>query len=87
MRTGRRCRARRARLGRAVALADETTNFGDPNLVNLRYQKMSAVTKADIQRVAKMYLTEEQSHGDCHRAQEGRRGGAAQAVGDHHGRS
>jgi zinc protease len=46
-------------LGRAVALADETTNFGDPNLVNLSYQKMSAVTKADIQRVAKMYLTEE----------------------------
>ena len=71
-------------LGRAVALADDTTNFGDPNLVNLSYQKMSAVTKADIQRVAKMYLTEKKSHGDCHCSQEGRRGGAAQAVGDHH---
>jgi predicted Zn-dependent peptidase len=46
-------------LGRAIALADGTTNFGDPNLVNQIYQKMSAVTKADIQRVAKMYLTEE----------------------------
>jgi zinc protease len=46
-------------LGRAAALADETTNFGDPNLVNLTYQKMAAVTKADIQRVAKQYLTEE----------------------------
>ena len=46
-------------LGRAIALADDATNFGDPNLVNLVYQKMSAVTKADIQRVAKMYLTEE----------------------------
>ncbi len=46
-------------LGRAVMLADETTNFGDPNLVNQSYQKMAAVTKADIQRVAKTYLTEE----------------------------
>src|SRR5260370_25363640 len=46
-------------MGRAIALADDTTNFGDPNLVNFSYQKMAAVTKADIQRVAKMYLTEE----------------------------
>jgi zinc protease len=46
-------------LGRAIALADATTNFGDPNLVNLTYQKVAAVTKADIQRVAKKYLTEE----------------------------
>lgn len=46
-------------LGRAIALADATTNFGDPNLVNQTYQKVAAVTKADIQRVAKKYLTEE----------------------------
>jgi zinc protease len=46
-------------LGRAIALADANTNFGDPNLVNLTYQKVAAVTKADIQRVAKKYLTEE----------------------------
>lgn len=45
-------------LGRAVALADSTTNFGDPNLVNATYQKVAAVTKADIQRVARQYLTE-----------------------------
>jgi len=46
-------------LGRAIGLADDTTNFGDPNLINLTYQKVAAVTKADIQRVARKYLTEE----------------------------
>jgi len=46
-------------LGRAAALADDANNFGDPDLVNQGYQKTAAVTKADIQRVAKTYLTEE----------------------------
>jgi zinc protease len=45
-------------LGRAASLADNAVNFGDPNLVNVQYQKMSAVTKQDIMRVAKKYLTE-----------------------------
>jgi zinc protease len=45
-------------LGRAVALADNMTNFGDPNLINLTYQKVSAVTREDIMRVAKKYLVE-----------------------------
>jgi predicted Zn-dependent peptidase len=45
-------------LNRAVELADNTVNFGDPNLINLSYQKIAQVTKEDIQRVAKKYLTE-----------------------------
>jgi predicted Zn-dependent peptidase len=45
-------------LGRATALADNATNYGDPNLINLNFQKVSAVTKEDIMRVAKKYLVE-----------------------------
>jgi predicted Zn-dependent peptidase len=45
-------------LNRAAELADNAVNFGDPNLVNLNYQKISQVTKEDIQRVAKKYLIE-----------------------------
>jgi zinc protease len=45
-------------LGRAASLADDAVNFGDPNLVNVLYQKMSAVTRQDIMRVARKYLTE-----------------------------
>jgi zinc protease len=46
-------------LGRAADLAEATTNYGDPNLVNTEYQKIAAVTKEDIQRVAKKYFTQE----------------------------
>lgn len=45
-------------LNRAISLADNYTNFGDPNLINENYQKTTAVTKQDIMRVAKKYLTE-----------------------------
>jgi zinc protease len=45
-------------LGRAINLADTMVNFGDANLVNEQYQKTVAVTKQDIMRVAKKYLTE-----------------------------
>jgi zinc protease len=45
-------------LGRAVELADTTVNFGDPALVNEVYKKTIAVTKEDVMRVAKKYLTE-----------------------------
>ncbi len=41
--------------------------YGDPNLINTRFDKIQNVSKEDIQRVAKTYLTEEQSHG-CHNA-------------------
>jgi zinc protease len=46
-------------LNRAIELADTTVNFGDPNLVNETYKKTIAVTKDDVMRVAKKYLTEE----------------------------
>ena len=45
-------------LNRAVQLADDTVNFGDPNMINETYQKTVAVTKDDVVRVAKKYLTE-----------------------------
>ena len=45
-------------LNRAVELADTTVEFGDPQLVNEVYKKMIAVTKEDVMRVAKKYLTE-----------------------------
>jgi predicted Zn-dependent peptidase len=45
-------------LNRAVSLADDFVNFGDAGLVNERYQKTVAVTKQDVMRVAKKYLTE-----------------------------
>ena len=46
-------------LVRAADLAEATTNYGDPNLVNTEYQKIAAVTKEDIQRVARKYFTQE----------------------------
>jgi predicted Zn-dependent peptidase len=33
--------------------------YNDPNLINTRFEKIQSVTKEDIQRVAKTYLTEE----------------------------
>ena len=33
--------------------------YGDPNLINTRFDKIQNVGKEDIQRVAKTYLTEE----------------------------
>ncbi|HWD00438.1 MAG TPA: pitrilysin family protein [Candidatus Sulfopaludibacter sp.] len=45
-------------LNRAIELADATVNFGNTNMVNETYQKTIAVTKADVMRVAKKYLTE-----------------------------
>ncbi|MBZ5620800.1 MAG: insulinase family protein [Acidobacteriia bacterium] len=45
-------------LNRAIGLADDFVNFGDANLLNEQYRKMTAVTKQDVMRVAKKYLTE-----------------------------
>jgi len=45
-------------LNRAANLAVTVVEFGDANLVNTEYQKLGAVTKADILRVAKKYLVE-----------------------------
>ncbi|HUI57268.1 MAG TPA: pitrilysin family protein [Bryobacteraceae bacterium] len=45
-------------LNRAANLAATSVEFGDANLVNTEYQKLAAVTKVDIMRVAKKYLVE-----------------------------
>ncbi len=43
-------------LGRANSLGQYTVYYGDPNLINTRIDKVNAVTKDDVQRVAKKYL-------------------------------
>ncbi len=43
-------------LGLAINLAEAAVAWNDPNLVNTRLEKALAVTKEDIQRVAKQYL-------------------------------
>jgi len=45
-------------LNRAANLAETYVEYGDANLVNTEYVKLAAVTRADIQRVAKKYLVE-----------------------------
>jgi zinc protease len=44
---------------RAIALAQYAVFYNDPGLINTRYQRLSSVTAADVQRVAKQYLTPE----------------------------
>jgi len=44
-------------LNRAVNMAVWTVYYNDPNLINTRLDKVSAVTKEDVQRVAGKYLT------------------------------
>ena len=44
-------------LARAVLIGQYTVYYGDPNLINTRVNKVSAVTKEDVQRVANKYLT------------------------------
>lgn len=43
-------------LSRAITLGQYTTYYQDPNLINTRLDKVSAVTKEDVQRVANKYL-------------------------------
>jgi zinc protease len=43
-------------LFRAILLGQMSVFYNDPNLVNTRQTKLQAVTREDIQRVAKMYL-------------------------------
>ena len=33
--------------------------YNDPGLINTRYERLSSITAADVQRVAKQYLTPE----------------------------
>jgi zinc protease len=46
-------------LTRAIQLADFAANFGDPALINQRVDRIAKVTAADVQRVARTYLTAE----------------------------
>ena len=46
-------------LNRAVQLGEYAMFFNDPNLINTRTDKILKVTAADVQRVAKKYLTKE----------------------------
>ena len=46
-------------LSRALNLSVWTVYYNDPNLINTRLSKVSAVTKEDVQRVANKYLTTE----------------------------
>ncbi len=46
-------------LYRAYLIGEMAVIFGDPNLINTRFDKIQSVSKEDIQRVAKTYLTEE----------------------------
>ena len=44
-------------LSRAVSMGQYTVYYNDPNLINTRLDKVNAVTRADVQRVADKYLT------------------------------
>lgn len=45
-------------LGRANAIGQAAVYYGDPNLINTRLDKVTAVTKEDVQRVANKYLVQ-----------------------------
>jgi predicted Zn-dependent peptidase len=44
-------------LGKAQRLADGAGFHGNPNYFQIEYQKLMAVTPADVKRVANKYLT------------------------------
>jgi zinc protease len=44
-------------LQRAVLISQLAVYYDDPGLINTRWQRISAITAADVQRVAKQYLT------------------------------
>ena len=47
---------RESALSRALSLADNAVMYNDPNRINTLTDRMSAVTAADVQRVARTYL-------------------------------
>jgi zinc protease len=47
---------RESALNRAMSLADNAANYNDPNRINTLTDKMTAVTAADVERVTKAYL-------------------------------
>jgi zinc protease len=46
-------------LFRAYLIGEMAVFYNDPNLINTRFNKIQSVSKEDIQRVAKLYLTED----------------------------
>jgi zinc protease len=46
-------------LSRAISLSQYAVFYNEPGLINTRYQRLSSITAADVQRVAKQYLTAE----------------------------
>jgi zinc protease len=46
-------------LYRAYLIGEMASIYGDPNLINTRFDKVQSVGKQDLQRVAKTYLTDE----------------------------
>jgi predicted Zn-dependent peptidase len=48
--------SRQSSLGLAITLAEAAVAYHDPHLVNTRFDKIAAVTKANVQRVAQKYL-------------------------------
>jgi len=47
---------RESALNRAISLADNAVLYNDPNRINTQSARISAVTAADVQRVARTYL-------------------------------
>ncbi|HEV8415957.1 MAG TPA: pitrilysin family protein [Bryobacteraceae bacterium] len=47
---------RESALSRAMSLADNAANYNDPSRINTLTDKMTAVTAADVERVTKAYL-------------------------------
>jgi predicted Zn-dependent peptidase len=43
---------------RAITIGQYAVYYNDPNLINERLNKVAAVTKEDVQRVAKQYLVD-----------------------------
>jgi predicted Zn-dependent peptidase len=46
-------------LSRAIQLAENALTFNDPGRINTEYDRITRVTAADLQRVARQYLTRE----------------------------
>jgi predicted Zn-dependent peptidase len=46
-------------LQRAILLSRYAVFYNDPGVINTRYDRVASVTKQDVQRVARQYLTSE----------------------------